>query len=202
MFVTTSQAATQLGVSARQVRRAASTGRIVSGKAGVTHTFSQRHLRAIERTAHRGRDWSVTTQRAALDLLSARSTLGLSSTERSRLKQRVRNSTVGALAGQILRDRVSLRRAVNDSAKQSLHLTLAGELGLSAGGGLAVLVSRDAPRAARSARLGLDDSGDIAVVEGDELHREVLEALALYVYGDARESSAAASWIALAQGGV
>jgi hypothetical protein len=48
--------------------------------------------------------------------------------------------------------------------------------------------------------LGLDDSGDVAVVEGEEVHRRVLEALALYVYGDARESSAAAQWIATAQG--
>nr|RZI36855.1 hypothetical protein BJQ95_00734 [Cryobacterium sp. SO1] len=79
---------------------------------------------------------------------------------------------------------------------------LASELGLSAGGGLGVLVARDASRAARKARLGLDDSGDIAVVEGDDVHRKVLEALALYAYGDARECFAATEWLTAAQAAV
>lgn len=76
---------------------------------------------------------------------------------------------------------------------------LASELGLSAGGGLCVLVAQDASHAARKSRLGLDDSGDIAVVEGTEAHRRILEALALYMYGDARECAAAAEWITGAQ---
>jgi hypothetical protein len=76
---------------------------------------------------------------------------------------------------------------------------LASELGLSGGGGLGVLVAQDANRAARKARLGLDDAGDIAVVEGEETHRKVLEALAMYAYGDSRESSAASHWLAFAQ---
>lgn len=210
MSLSTSQAATELGVSPRQVRRAAANGRIVAVRAGAAHAFSQRQVQALERTAHRGRDWSVTTQQAALDLLTAEvtstahstttlSSVALSSSARSRLKQRIRSSEVGALAGHILRGRVSLRRAASDETKQSLRSSLAGELGLSAGGGLGVLVSEDAARAARKARLGLDDSGDIAVVEGNERHRRMLEALALYVYGDARESSAAAAWISSAQ---
>ncbi|WP_140425471.1 hypothetical protein [Cryobacterium sp. N21] len=141
---------------------------------------------------------------AALDLLATKKTsdltnAALSSTERSRLKQRIRSMDVGALAGQILRGRVSLRRAASDEAKSRFVAALASELGLSAGGGLGILVSQDASRAARRARLGLDDSGDIAVVEGDEVHRRVLEALALYTYGDARECSAATHWIASAQ---
>jgi hypothetical protein len=109
---------------------------------------------------------------------------------------------VGTLAGQILRDRVSLRRAVSDETKSRFASVLTSELGLSTGDGLGVLVAHDASREARKARLGLDDSGDIAVIEGDEVHRRVLEALALYVYGDARESSAAAKWIAAAQDAV
>ncbi|WP_233194983.1 hypothetical protein [Cryobacterium sp. M91] len=106
---------------------------------------------------------------------------------------------VGALAGQVLRDRVSLRRAASDEAKSRCVSVLASELGLSAGGGLGVLVAHDASRAARKSRLGLDDSGDIAVIEGDEVHRRGLEALALYTYGDARECSAATQWITSAQ---
>jgi len=138
-------------------------------------------------------------QTAALDLLATGKTTELSSTERSRLKQRIRSLEVGALAGQILRGRVSLRRAASDEAKSRFVSGLARELGLSAGGGLGILVAQDASRAARRAHLGLDDSGDIAVVEGDEVHRRALEALALYMYGDARECSAATQWLASAQ---
>ena len=199
MYLSTSQAAAELGVTARQVRRAAVSGRMVATKYGVSHVFSQRQVQAIERTAHRGRNWTETAQQAALDLLVTGETTELTGTARSRLKDRIRGATVGALAGQILRDRVSLRRAASDEAKSRFTSVLVSEFGLSAGGGLGVLVAKDATREARKARLGLDDSGDIAVVEGDETHRRVLEALALYVYGDARESSAAAKWIAAAQ---
>lgn len=204
MHLSTSQAATELGVTARQVRRAVVTGRLVATKYGSSHAFSQRQVQALERTAHRGRNWTDTVQKAALDLLATGKTseltnAALSSTERSRLKHRLRNLGVGVLAGQILRGRVTLRRAASDEAKNRFVSVLASELGLSAGGGLGVLVAEDANRAARKAHLGLDDSGDIAVVEGDEVHRRALEALALYMYGDARECSAATRWIAAAQ---
>ncbi|MHA6694653.1 hypothetical protein [Homoserinimonas sp. A520] len=202
MSLSTSQAAAELGVTARQMRRAAVSGRIVAAKSGAAHAFSPRQVQALERTSHRGRDWTETAQRAALDLLADGKTAELTSTERSRLKRRIRDSEVGALAGQILRGRVTLRRAATDETKSRFVSVLVSELGLSAGGGLGVLVAKDAAREARRARLGLDDSGDIAVVEGDEAHRKVLEALALYMYGDARESSAAAKWIAAAQDAV
>jgi len=199
MSLSTAQTAVELGVSARQVRRAAASGRIVAARVGAAHSFSQRQVQALERTAHRGRDWSVATQRAALDLLATGTTSELTSTDRSRLKQRIRASGVGSLVGQVLRDRVSLRSAATDETKQNLRASIASELGLSASGGLAVLVAEEATRAARRARLGLNDSGDIAVVEGGEAHRRVLEAFALYMYGDTRESDAAATWIASAQ---
>lgn len=199
MPLSTSQAAAELGVSARQMRRAAASGRMVATKHGTAHAFSQRQVQARERTTHRGRDWTDTVQKAALDLLATGKTSELSSTERSRLKQRIRSSEIGALAGQILRDRVSLRRASSGEVKSRFIPVSASELGLSGGGGLGVLVAKDASRVARRARLGLDDSGDIVVVEGDEDHRKVLEALALYAYGDSRECSAAAHWIAAAR---
>lgn len=202
MRLSTSQAASELGISARQVRRSAASGRIVATKYGASHAFSQRQVQALERTAHRGRNWTDTVQKSALDLLATGKTTELSSTERSRLKQRIRTSEVGTLAGQILRGRVSLRRAASDEAKGRFAAGLTRELGLSAGGGLGVLVAQDASRAARRARLGLDDAGDIAVVEGDEVHRRVLEALALYTYGDARECAAATEWLTAAQAAV
>ena len=204
MFLSTSQAAIELGVTARQVRRAAVSGRISATKYGAAHAFSQRQVLALERTAHRGRGWSAAAQQASLELLATGKTSeltnkALTSTARSRLKLRIRDAEVGALTGQILRGRVSLRRAANEKTKSDFASSLVGELGLSSSGGLAILISKDATRAARKLRLGLDDSGDIAVIEGDGAHRRVLEALALYMYGNARESSAAAGWIASAQ---
>ncbi|TFC12528.1 hypothetical protein [Cryobacterium sp. MDB2-10] len=201
MHLSTSQAAAQLGVSARQVRRSAASGRIVATKLGTSHAFSPRQVPALERTAHRGRDWTDAVQRAALDLLATGKTTELSSSERSRLKHRICASDVGTLAGQILNGRVSLRRAASNYAKESLRssMLLTSELGLSSGGGLSVLIAKDASSAAKRAHLGLDDSGDIAVVEGEDVHRGVLEVLALYTYGDAREYAAAARWISAAQ---
>ena len=119
MYLSTSQAATELGVTARQVRRAAASGRMVATKHGASHAFSQRQIQAFERTAHRGRNWTEIVQKAALDLLATGKTTELTSTEltsteRSRLKHRIRGAGVGALTGQILRDRVSLRRAASD----------------------------------------------------------------------------------------
>ncbi|WP_448810427.1 hypothetical protein [Agromyces bauzanensis] len=118
------------------------------------------------------------------------------------MKQRVRSAEVGALAGRILQGHASLRRAASAEAKRRFTPELLAELGLSSSGGLGVLVSEDAVLAARRARLGPDDSGDVVVVEGTEAHRRVLEALALYAYGDARASAAAARWIATTQAAV
>ena len=199
MYLSTSQAARELGVTARQVRRSAVTGRIVATRHGFSHAVSSRQVQALARTAHRGRNWSEAVQRAALDLMTCGITSELNGSERSRLKQRIREAAVGALAGQILRGHVSLRRAANPEIKRQFMPKLLGELGLSGDGGLCVLVAEDTARAARQARLGLDDSGDIAVVEGEEQHRGALEALALYTFGDARESAAAARWISAAQ---
>lgn len=204
MHLSTSEVASELGVTARQVRRAVASGRVVAAKYGASNALSQRQVQALERTAHRGRNWTDAVQRAALDLLSTGKTseltnAALSSSERSRLKQRIRSLGAGALAGQLLRGRVSLRRAASDEIKSRFVPVLASELGLSARGGLCVLVAHDASRVARRAHLGLDDSGDIAVVEGDEAHRRPLEALALYVYGDVRECAAASQWIESAQ---
>lgn len=201
MNLSTSEAADELGVSARQIRRAVASGRIMASRAGAAHVLSPRQVQARERTAHRGRDWSFATQQAALDLLSEGVTTVLTSTERSRLKRRIRDAEVGHLTGQILQGRVSLRRATSEQVKKDLKLSveLTKALGLSGGGGLGVLISEDATRAARVARLGLDDSGDIVAVDGDGKHHAVLEALALYMYGDARESSAAARWISARQ---
>jgi excisionase family DNA binding protein len=199
MYLSTTEAARELGVSARQVRRHAANGRIVAARYGHAQALSSRQVLLMSRTAHRGRNWTETGRRAALELLTSGTTDAVTGSERSRIRTRVRSAEVGALAGQILRGHASLRRAASTEAKRRFKPDILGELGLSFAGGLGVLVSENATLDARRARLALDDSGDIVVVEGTEAHRQVLEALALYAYGDARESAAAARWIATIQ---
>lgn len=202
MYLSTAQAAGELGVSARQVRRHAASGRIVATRYGNAHAVSSRQVQLIARTSHRGRNWTETGRRAALDLLASGTTDAVSGSELSRIKQRVRRAAIGVLAGQILHGHASLRRAASTEAKRRFTPEIVGELGLSSNGGLGVLVAENASVAARRARLGLDDSGDVVVVDGAAAHRRVLEALALYAYGDVRESAAAARWIAAIQADV
>lgn len=111
------------------------------------------------------------------------------------MKARLRVVSVGSLAGQVLRDRASLRSGVSGSASGSHAPGILSELGLSTSGGTGVLVSDNPVTAARAARLALDDDGDVVVLRGREDQRPVLEALALFAYGDTRENAAAAAWI-------
>ncbi|QPZ37494.1 hypothetical protein [Paramicrobacterium chengjingii] len=202
MQLSTEQAAKELGVTARQVRRAASTGAVKATRFGSSHSVSARQVQVLARTRHRGRNWSDTTRNSALDLLVSGTTNALRGSELSRMKHRIRTANVGALAGQILRDRVSLRRASGVTRGRSFMPKLLAELGLSSGGGLGILVTNDAHRVAKQNRLALDDSGDIVIVEGNDKHASALEVFALYAFGDTRESSAAEQWIKRAQGRV
>lgn len=199
MHVSVSQGAADLALSSRQLRRQAASGRVAARRYGRGYVIAERQLQVMRRTAHKGRPWNESTKRAALDLLATGATTELLGSERSRLKQRLRSAAVSVLAGQILAGRASLRRAVSTVDTRQHLPTIIAELHLSSRGGLGVLVAPDSALAARRARLGLDDSGDVVVVEGDLRHTRVLEALALYAYGDARESAAAAAWLSAAQ---
>ena len=195
MYMSTTQAAQELGVSVRQMRRKAALDRVPTRRYGNAWIFSSRQLQVMSRTSHRGRDWSEKTKVAALDFLARGSTNEFTGSERSRIKQRVRSASLGVLAGQILNNRVSLRRAATDQAKQRFAPSILSELGLSTGGGIGVVVATNAMLVARRAQLGLDDLGDVVVIEGEERHQRVLEALVLYAYGDTRENAAATDWI-------
>lgn len=195
MFVTSAEAAQELTVSARQVRRAIDSGRLASTRVGHAHLLSSRAVHAHARTTHRGRPWALRTQEAALDLLSSGVTQAHTGTELSRLKRRIRGMSISALSGQILSERVSLRRRTQRVSDARYPVSIASDLGLSGAGGLGVLVAEHASHVARRARLALDDSGDIAVVEGQQNHRHILEALTLFAWGNAREHTAAEAWL-------
>lgn len=194
MGVSVREAAEVLGVSARQARRHASSGRISNSQLGSQYIVSSRHLIALQRCAHHGRPWSEVTRLAALDLLSSNDTERLVGSERSRLKQRLRRASIATLAGQLLQGGVTLRTSTG-RPEALATVQMAELLGLTTVGSLEVLVSEDPVATARIHHLALDDAGKIAVVAGREEHREVLTAVTLYAYGDTRESAAAAQWI-------
>lgn len=195
MNATSSEAARELGVSARQIRRHARSGRVMVDRLGDSAVISPIQIRMMSRTTHRGRAWNEDTQAAALDILALGNTDRLQGSARSRLKHRIRSIEVGALAGQILRGHTTLRSRTRTDGNQSLTPALVAALGLSAEGGIGVLIAQDSGRAARKARLALDPAGDIVVIDGAREHTTVLEALALFAYGDTRESIAARHWI-------
>ena len=195
MSLTVSQAAHHTGISARQVRRAIEENVLVADRVGASYIIQSRQLQAFSRINHRGRNWTAETQAAALSLLSGTSVEGLDSTEKSRLKKRVATMELQALVGQIMRKRYSLRRAANSATRDNIEVAVLPELGLSARGGNAVFVAENASSRARELRLAQDSTGDIVVVEGTRAHRKVLEACALYIFGDVREHSAAQTWL-------
>jgi excisionase family DNA binding protein len=195
MSISVTQAAHQLGISDRQVRRAIEEGALSAERVGASYIIQSRQLQAFSRINHRGRNWTAETQAAALSLLSETSVQGLDSTEKSRLKKRVATMELHALVGQIMRGRYSLRRAATSTTHDKLDVAVLPELGLSASGGNEVLVTENASSRARELRLAKDSTGDIVVVEGTQAQRKMLEACALYIFGDVREHSAAQTWL-------
>jgi hypothetical protein len=113
----------------------------------------------------------------------------------SRLKRRIREAHANTLAGHLLRGRVTMRQAPNAEVRSQYAPKMAGELGLGAFGGLAVVVSDNGERLARSQRMVLDAEGDVAFVDGLDRHAAVLEVLALFTLGNAREHAAARDWL-------
>lgn len=195
MYLTTAEAARQLNVSQRQIRRVAASGRISSAQYGRSYLLSTREIRSLGRTAQRGRNWSAEAQQAALDLLSNGATDALGASAKSRLRARLRSVSLQALAGQVLRGRVTFRSTLNIHEKALFVASIAEELGLSAQGGLSIFVAEQAGKQARQHKLVEDSEGEIAVVEGAEQHRQILEALVFYAYGNTRERDAAESWL-------
>lgn len=195
MHLSTAEVAAQLGVSARQVRRSAVSGQLTAGRHGRAYALSALEVRALGRTETRGRPWSETTRNAALDLLSVGATDAFRGSQLSRLRRRIRESEARDLAGHLLRGHVTMRRAPDAEVPSRYAPKVAGELGLGTFGGLAVVVSEDGERLARSQRMVLDADGDVVFVDGLSRHAAVLEVLALFTLGSAREHTAARDWL-------
>ncbi len=183
MDTVTRDAATQLGVSQRQVQRLARDGRVLSREIAGRRVVSSRSLIAASRSAGRGRSWEGNTVVAACELLLTGATDRMSGSQRTRLRARLRTISISDLAYQVLSDRVTLWRSTRPTSRdrESDGLTSTGQR-------LDVKVTRDAAAFARRARLLADADGDTLIVELDLDATAVVEDLALYAYGDERTS--------------
>lgn len=195
MYLTTAQAAQELGVSQRQVRRFAAAGKIDATQYGRSYLLSAKQVLSLQRTKQRGRKWSEVTVQSALELLSAGDTELMNGSEKSRLRTRLRTMSVEALADQLLRGRVIFRRSLNDAHRDEYTIEIASELGLISRGGLGVLVGENVAAQSRRLRLVEDFEGNVATVEGSTNYRALFEALVLYTYGSARECEASSVWL-------
>jgi excisionase family DNA binding protein len=97
--MTSAEAAQQLGIGVRQVERMVASGQLVCvgsvGRALLVDAASVHRHR--ERGAAKGRPWSTDTLRAAVELLQDGRTDRLESTQRSRLRAKLRHMTASDL---------------------------------------------------------------------------------------------------------
>ena len=188
METATAAAASQLGVSQRQVQRLARNGRLVSREIAGRTVVAGRSVVAMSRSSARGRRWEEHTVAAACELLDNGSTQRVSGSQLSRLRSRLRTISLAELAYQVLGDRVSLWRSAN--REESTPVRFAD--GLSATGErLDVKVTHEAATLTRRLRMIEDADGGTIVVEFATEAKAVVEDIVLYAYGDVRTSSAA-----------
>lgn len=192
MFMSTKEAAEELGMSDRQARRAAEAGHIQAEQIAGRLALYEKQVFAYKRVRSRGRNWSQETRLAALDLLSSGNTERLNGTPKSRLKARLRSMSAGALAKQLLEGAVTLYSETTHVIESDV--SLAAELGL-VGSLTKVWVMQGGAREASRRRLVRDANGSVVAVEGEAAHARVLEAFALYSYGDTREQAAVEEWL-------
>lgn len=191
MELDTRSAALQLGVSQRQIQRLARSGRVNSRSIAGRKVVAGRSLVAATRSRGFGRRWDDRTVAAAIELLDSDTTTQIVSSQRSRLRARLREISMQDLAYQVLADRASLWRETRSSSRSK---EWADEL-TSTGDRLEIRVESDAAKFARQERLLEDLDGDILLIELDTKANRVVEDIALYAFGDTRTSSVAAQRI-------
>ena len=192
MFMSSMQAAAELGMTDRQVRRVVDAGHIQAERIAGRLALYENQVLSYKHAHAQGRQWLDSTRLAALDMLSGIETERLTGSQKSRLKARIRGMDSNALARRILGHTVSMYDA--GASEAAIDSALADELNL-VGEWTKVLVARNSKREAAKRRLVSNPNGRVAIIEGDAEHRRALEAFALYSFGDTRERTAAAGWL-------
>lgn len=185
MLITIARAAEEISADESAILRAIdqgllSEGRFDDGTAGVYEA----QLFAMRRLDVGGERWSAEELDVALDAISG----SAGSTAAA-----LRSVSLSRIAGQALVGRASFYLA-GVAEQRAIGSAVAEDMGLG-GYGLSVIVSADASRDAEAFGLTKDIEGNVVAVDGRDEHRAVLEALALYAYGDTREQSAAERWL-------
>lgn len=207
MELTLSRAAEMAGVTTRRLQQATASGDLpVQRVAGRTQLVDSAILAAYLRVSRSGRPWESRTARAALDLLGHAETSALAGSELSRLRSRLRRMKAADIAyrlgGTANWYRFRSVDQTHDQIAQQVRRTgpsllddrtLADQLGLlpGASGNLYGVVA-DLSAAEAEFGLILDGEGDVFLTErtGDDGAGEVL--VDVFLFGDARESAAAA----------
>jgi hypothetical protein len=206
MELTVSQAAKLAGVTPRRLQQAAAAGDLpVQRVVGRTQLVDSAVLQAFLRLARSGRRWGGRTARAALDLLDHGDTGELAGSELARLRTRLRGMSaadiayrLGGTANWYRYRSVDPRGSVAHRVRTTGPSLLAGpgladQLGLLPGGSANLYgVVGDLTAAEAEFGLILDGEGDIFLAErsGDDGAGATL--VDLFLFGDVRESAAAA----------
>ena len=207
MELTVTQAAEVAGLTARVLQQATASGVLpVQRVAGRTQLIDSAVLQAYLRLSRSGRRWDGRTAKAALDLLDAGETRALSGSELSRLRARLRRISAADIAHRLGATANWYRyRSVNhtrDEVARQVRPTgptlledprLADRLGLLPGGSDSLYgVVNDLSLVEAESGLILDGEGDIFITE--RIRNGVGAGLVdLFLFGDARESAAAAT---------
>lgn len=169
MLLSTSDAAEQLGVSARQVQNLVRGGALRQvGRGLVEESSVERYLRV--RAGCRTRPWAESTAWGAVDLLSGGGAAWLGQTQRSRLRARLRGLDATTVTG-LARARASVTRwRAHGSARAHLEGVLVRATNEPAALGLTASTAIDGYLAAAAAdgvvaRHGLlrDELGDVTL---------------------------------------
>lgn len=204
MELTVAQVANTTGTSPQYVRRAIAAGELAAlRRIGRTVILDDLAVQAWDRSRARGRRWSEDVRRAAFDLLDAGTTQRLSSSERSRLRSRMRTATArdlahlaGALGGGWARYRRNADGHLEGAAVAGLLPADLERLGLTAGNSrMALVTTPNLTDFELDNNVTLDASGDLGVVERDEAGGRARALLDTYLLGSSRESNAAAAAI-------
>ncbi|ASN21746.1 helix-turn-helix domain-containing protein [Arthrobacter sp. YN] len=189
--LSTAEAADRLGITQVSVRQLVESGRLtVVGRVGRSILLDRASLERLSAVGtRRGRAWTAKTAWAALALLSGQNPTWISSSEKSRLKSRLRQLDAAAVCTLARhKDRISRYRATRDALDRLSHYLIASgatamrdestaeTFGLTGGSGIAegYVMAGDAKALADSLGLVEDPSGS-AIIHEVELEEPFAE---------------------------
>ncbi len=196
MELDVTDAARIAGVSQRTVQRALSDGRLGMARTlGRQTTTDDLAVQAWIRTTSRGRKWSGRTLDAGIDLLSGGRGESVSSSERSRLRARLRQMDARQIASSAWVGTWARYRDLGGADAQPIGSSAAdpASLGMVPGESWARFADvPDLDEFEASQPVVADPDGDLVVIERRHDDRRARVLVDTYVLGDARESTAAA----------